>query len=283
MRKIIKKIIRGIERFLKELFGTLKWLFYFILKTDCRNHVPHVDGAERLIVLATGPSLTEAIGKIDFSSADVSAMNVFFNSPWYRKIRPRYYVIADPLLFSKEEYYAPLMTDTDWDMYLFVPYECWNGNRQLKHVPNPHITVVPFQMEVFEGFRFMKDFIYRKGLSMPKAQNVLVASIFTGINMGYKEILLYGADHSWTKTLGVNAQNQVCTVNTHFQDNAPVTFSPFWKNPDTKEAYTMQELLRAFADMFASYHEIRHFADKHGCRILNCTPDSLIDAFERLA
>ena len=116
---------------------------------------------------------------------------------------------------------------------------------------------------------------------MPKAQNVLVPSIFNAINMGYKEIRIYGADHSWLECIRVDNQNRVCLTDSHFYDKEKVKLEPWIKATPGREVYKMHEVLRDIAQMFDSYHQIRWYADKVGRRVVNCTKDSFIDAFER--
>ena len=152
----------------------------------------------------------------------------------------------------------------------------------MSYSTNNCIKIVHFNNVTYDGFECFRNFLYKKGWAMPRVQNVVVASIFLGINMGYKTIRLYGVDHSWTRTLGVNTKNQVCAVDSHFYDNQPAHFTPYGKDPTTKKIMTLDELLHAFARMFESYHKLRKYADSRRCRILNCTKDSFIDAFERM-
>ena len=115
---------------------------------------------------------------------------------------------------------------------------------------------------------------------MPRPQNVVIPSIFIGINEGYKQIDLYGVDHSWTKEIRVNNNNQVCLINSHFFDNKTPELKP-WHKGIGEPVYKMHEILRDLAWMFDGYYKLREYADNIGCRIINKTPDSFIDAFER--
>jgi len=274
MIKLIKQIIKGITNFIRKIYYTIKYFILILLRTDLRNHLSRVEGANILCVLGNGPSLNEDIKSINFNNADFCVVNRFYLSPYYKIVKPKYYVLADPAFFEKEEEMMKIVDGVDWNMVLFVTYSGWEKMNFLQTLSNEKIKVVPYHAIPYIGFKSLQIFFYKRGLSMPKAQNVLVPSIFNGINMGYKEIRLYGADHSWTRTLGVNSQNQVCAIDTHFYDKGKVNFVPY-------NSLKMHELLRAFAQMFESYHQIRWYADKVGCRITNCTKESFIDAFER--
>lgn len=273
--------VKYIKKLLYTILYTVYWILYLLLRTDCRNHIPNIKGAEKLVILANGPSLKEEIANIDFKGKDISVLNDFYKSPWYKTLKPNYYVLADPMFFLNEDFFMSFIKDINWDMYLYVPYYYWNKMDILKKMNHSYIKVIPYHSENYNGFMCLKNLLYKEGLSMPKVQNVLVASIFTGLNMGYKYIYLYGVDHSWTKTLGVNNNNEVCAVDSHFYDTDKPSFSPYWKNPATREQYKMHELLRDFAYMFESYHELRCYADSLGSKIVNMTKNSFIDAFER--
>lgn len=276
-KAIIKKCLNGIQK----TFNSILWVCIALFRQGFKNRIKSENREKNLVILAGGPSLKNDIENIDFNSSDISVVNAFFQSPWFKRLKPHYYVVADPVFFRREENLSPIIRDVDWDMVLLVPTIAWKNMKNLHSVPNKNITILPYNSLPYNGFECIKYKLYENGLSMPKVQNVLVASIFTGINLGYKEIRLYGVDHSWTKTLGVNSQNEVCAVDDHFYDKNESTFSPYWKDPETKEMFKMHELLRAFAQMFESYHVLRGYADYKGVRIVNCTKESFIDAFER--
>jgi hypothetical protein len=269
-------------------FYKLLQFFYFLIRllltTDLRNHIPENEtGAKKkIVILANGPSLKNEIDKIDFTNCEISVLNHFYKSSWFNQIKPRYYVIADPLFFEDESNYLPLIKAVEWEMLLFVPFYSYKRCSILRCLPSNLIKVIPYHTIPYKGWHLFEFFFYRKGLAMPRAQNVLVASIFTSINMGYKEIDIFGADHSWTQTLGVNETNQVCAVDMHFyEDEKKVTYAPYWKDPNKGTLYSMDEILYYFSLMFKSYHLIRKYADYRGCKITNCTKGSFIDAFER--
>lgn len=275
-----KVLIKSIYKVLINIIISLKWIVKVFLCSDLRNHICHLNNNTLLTILANGPSLKEDLVNLDISRGDFCVVNRFYESPYYFKVKPKYYVLADPAFFDKEEEIKKLIDSVDWEMMLFVTYSGWKNLKFLRNIPNNKIKVIPYHTNPYNGFMWLKLFLYRKGLSMPPAQNVLVPSIFNGINMGYKEIRLYGVDHSWTKSLCVDKNNQVCAIDLHFyEDDNDIKLLPYLKC--NGEYYRLHALLRDFAQMFDSYHQIRWYADKVGCKIINCTKDSFIDAFER--
>lgn len=273
----MKQIIKAFSDSLSRCIATVIWLLRAFVLTDLRNHIKKGDH-QKLSILANGPSLSKELESINLHEGDFSVLNFFYKSPVFKQLKPAVYVLADPYFFT-EDHMMPIIESVDWPMSLFIPYRAWRSVRVLKNCPNNHIQVVPYHTGHYAGFECIRQWLYKHGLSMPVAQNVLVPSIFNAINMGYKEILLYGVDHSWTETIRVNEKNEVCQVNSHFYDDKKVDLKPFKKC--SGEQYLMHEALRDFAQMFESYHYIRKYADQVGCKIINCTKNSFIDAFER--
>lgn len=96
--------------------------------------------------------------------------------------------------------------------------------------------------------------------------------------MGYKKILLFGADHTWTKTLDVDDENFVVTVQPHFyEDNEEERR----RVRDTYRGIRLHQVLESMSIAFKSYWEIKDYARAKGVEIINGTPGSMIDAFSR--
>ena len=87
-----------------------------------------------------------------------------------------------------------------------------------------------------------------------------------------------GADHSWTKTLSVNEQNEVVSIQPHF-----------YKEDEKEEKrikvdylkYPLHQIIYSFYLAFKAYHSIQRYAEAKGVNIYNSTPGSFIDAFPR--
>jgi hypothetical protein len=122
--------------------------------------------------------------------------------------------------------------------------------------------------------------LYKSYLGGPPMKNVLIASIYLSINIGFKQINLLGSDHSWTSALIVNEMNQVCLADSHFYDKQSVKQKPLRHIYGSE--YKMHEILRDFALMFEGYHVLNQYANYLGCRVYNKCQNSFIDAFERV-
>ena len=99
---------------------------------------------------------------------------------------------------------------------------------------------------------------------------------------GYKNIELYGADHTMFLELAVNQNNELCSLDTHFYENGKPQMHVL-KNCLTTEdkAFKVHEFLYIVYVMFHSHYLLKQFADYKGAHILNCTPNSMIDVYDR--
>ena len=114
---------------------------------------------------------------------------------------------------------------------------------------------------------------------MPRPRNVLIPSIMLGIALGFSTIYVAGADHSWTRTLSVDDDNRVVSIQPHF-----------YKEDEREEKrvrkdymnYPLHMILQSFYVAFRSYFTIARYARHRSVKIFNITPGSFIDAFPRL-
>ena len=272
----IKNKIKTSAQFVLKLYNTLVWFLFQTMHYGFKNYIVKSKVNDLITILGNGPSFSEDICKLDFLDGDYCVVNYFFESSFFRKLKPKYYVLADPAFFQTEAI-DRIVSQLQWEMQLFVQYRVWK--KYYKRRSYKWLKIVPYNDYSYQGFKKLKILLYKKGLSMPSPQNVLIPCLFNAINMGYKEIRLYGADHSWTKTLCVTKDNVVCAVDCHFYKEARL--APYWKGRQGVY-YKIHELLRDFANMFEGYHQIKEYANICGTRILNYTKDSFIDAFEKV-
>ncbi|MDE6121454.1 MAG: hypothetical protein K2F63_06660, partial [Muribaculaceae bacterium] len=142
-----------------------------------------------------------------------------------------------------------------------------------------NVEIRAFNAVGVEGFQWLEHTFYKWGLGMPRPRNVLIPAIMIALGEGFREVLVFGADHSWMSTLSVTDRNEVVSVQPHF-----------YKDGEEEEArvrheyrgYRLDQIVESFAIAFRAYHRIEAFARKCGARVVNATPGSFIDAFERL-
>lgn len=273
-----------ISDFVSQTGQSLKSIVKLVLQSR-RSSVTRADRNGRpLLILGNGPSLARNIADdMDIlRTNDTLAVNFAANTDEFLEIRPRYYLLMDPYFFNPNPTDPNVMRMFDrlsrlvtWDMTLFIPTR---RNPGALGIDNPHIRVSQFNPIGVEGFAWLERLAIRCRRGLPRPRNVLIPAIMIGIWLGYKEIYLLGADHSWLRTLDVDDNNNVVSIQPHFYEDG---------EEEHKRVATMfrdirlHELLGSFALAFKGYHSIRRYTDTVDVDIYNATPGSYIDAFPR--
>lgn len=248
-----------------------------------RNGAYAPRGDRPLYIMGNGPSLrTNLDNNLELlERSDTLAVNFAANTPEFRILRPKYYVLADPHFFRNlsDKNVAALsesLKGVDWPMTLFVPAKSRRSAARM--IGNPMVSVEGFNFLAAEGWTWLEQFMFRLRLGMPRPRNVLIPSIMIGIWLGYKKIYILGADHSWLKTLDVDSDNRVVSVQPHFykEDSHEVE-----RINRTYLDLKLHQVLESMTIAFASYHKINAYASRCGITIINATPGSFIDAFPR--
>lgn len=268
------------DSFLTKLAQSTKSIVKIALSSHhCR--ITAADAPDNIIILGNGPSLADTIR--DFSAqlaaTPTLAVNFAANTPEFRQLRPRYYMLADPHFFaSGNENVDRLIANinaVDWDMTLFLPFVAKGASSKIN---SEKVKIEYYNAIGVEGFQWLENAAFKSGRGMPRPRNVLIPSIMIALKMGYKNVWVAGADHSWTKTLSVNDRNEVVSIQPHF-----------YKEDEKEERrirtdylrYPLHQILYSFYVAFRSYFTIQRYAESRGVKIFNVTPESFIDAFPR--
>lgn len=270
---------------MKKVFDTIKSLAKVcLLSRPTPRPKKAVKPAESLIILANGPSLAKTLEDFgpQLAKMPTLALNFMANSPEFFNIKPDYYVLADPLFFKGAglENVNKLwenLQKIDWPVQLCVPRQFRNAAQKLIG-DNDNVTIVPYNFIGAEGYGPAVRWLFRHRLAMPRPRNVLIPSIMLGIWAGYKSIILTGADHSWLKTLAVDDENFVVSVQPHFYADSKAERQRAQRQFNNIK---LHQVLDSFRIAFLSYHVLRNFADSQQISVINATPGSFIDAFER--
>lgn len=257
-----------------------------LLQSKWNIHIPTASKDEEIVVLGNGPSLNDTIqNHSDFlKGRTLLAVNFSANAPVFFDLKPNYYVLADPHFFSGTEHdnvknLWDNLSKATWKLTIFVPTKAALSTSILSQIKNnTNLSIVRYNLTPIEGFDWLEDLSYSRGLGMPRPRNVLIPSLMLALRMNFKTIYVAGADHSWTKTITVNEQNQVISIQPHFykEDDKEL------KRIDTEYMhYPFHQILYSFYVAFKSYFTIQRFAVKQGAKIWNITKGSFIDAFPR--
>lgn len=284
-----EKTYKGITGFVNNAVNTCLSVMKILFQSKFGTNMPKAT-ENACVVLANGPSLKTSLQEHPdfFRKHPLVVVNTFSITATYTELKPEYYVILDPFFWKGsteviKNTIRALEEKTTWDMVLLVPQHALKTSiftdLQKK---NPRIKVHRFNYTVYKGFESVGHWFYRKNLAMPQSHNVSIASLFLSVNMGFKEVFLVGADHTWHENLHVNQENILCTKDIHFYDNAPVTtYKPFLKEGRPNETQKTYEFFWIWSRTFLGYFQVDAYAKYHHCKIWNASAVSFIDAFER--
>lgn len=249
---------------------------------------------KKCIILGNGPSLNQSLSiyKSTFDDYDLICVNNFASSPFYEEIKPAYYILAAHIFFyeehklsqkyinSRNEIFHHIETKTTWDLTIMFPFMAKKSSFLSSFLmKNKNITPVFFNTTPIEGIPFVNHLFFRKGFGSPRPHNVLIPAIMNSIYLGYSEIYIVGADHSWLPEISVNEQNEALVHQKHFYDENE-------SKPDKMEDYInrprrLHEIIHKFYLSFKGYWEIQKYATSKNIKIYNASELSMIDAFER--
>lgn len=276
----------GISHFIQQTLASGKSIVKLALQSRRCGITSASDRDHPIIIMGNGPSLAETMRDQAESLRrhPLMAVNFAANAEEFYQFRPQYYVMADPVFFSDDPHsnvsqlWQNFNRRVDWPMTIFVPSPFKNlaGSR----LNNASIRIETFNMIGVEGYDWLENAAYSSGRGMPRPRNVLIVAIMVAMKMGYREIYLTGADHSWTRTLEVGDDNIVVSVQPHFykdNDAEHARVASVYKN------IRLHELLLSFHIAFKAYFSIARYAASRGVSIYNATPGSFIDAFPRAA
>lgn len=238
-------------------------------------------------VLANGPSLKTELEALQndvfFRKSKKCVLNYFVETPLFVKLKPDYYFLADPLFFRGEisqrniDLLKAINNNTTWPMSLFVPYYGYDVANKL--FDNACIKVIPITSLLFEGFEKNRFISYKKGIAVPSFVNVTIMVEYVMLNLGCKNIRLYGVDHTFFNNFVVDDNNELRYEDQHFYGKEYCYVALH----SDGTPWNLTEFLYDKYLTFAEHMRMRDYADYLGARIINCTKVSLIDAYERLS
>ena len=218
--------------------------------------------------------LPRLIARREYEARDFMAVNFFAEDDRFEVVRPGYYVLSDPMFFRDSEcrdrvaaLYRTLDSKVTWPMTLYVQFYNPEKFDYRAALPNPRIRIVRFHTQVY-------------GLGSANFGTVVQVGEYVALLLGYRQIELYGVDHTLLDGLCVDDANRLCRADRHYYDAGPRAPQPIYmKVPHVP--YTMSVYLAEVAELFRGHEVLRDYAASLGARIVNRTRGSMIDAYER--
>jgi len=255
----------------------------FSLPSTISIRKKRIEGKGTIHILGNGPSL-----KNDYSaflsslsvSDSVMVVNLFAITALYEELKPQYYIVADPSFFAgeKNETVSALISKTEWDLQLFVPYAARKSPLICSIKENKFIHVnYLLNSPIVDGCACMNHFLYKHDMANPPYRNVLIAAIFYCIKMSFSRIIIWGADHSWHEDFIVGTDNIVYIDDKHFYgENKKFAHLNRYGNH-----IKMHEEFISIARALKVYHSLERFSQVYHCKIVNRSSKTFIDAFSR--
>ncbi|RMJ03924.1 MULTISPECIES: hypothetical protein [Gammaproteobacteria] len=253
---------------------------------------PLEDRKPSLVILANGPGLSHYIEGLSEPEASTDSMcvNLFALNSNFEFFKPRHYVIFDPLFVvglddpdsMASKVFRSIHSKLSWHMTLYIPLRFKGYEAQIEKLA----SVEKLRIVYFRDAGLPLDggattlWLMDKQVIMPRAQNVLVAAIYIGILLGYPKIFLEGADHSWHRYLHLNDENKLMIKDVHFYDGNP-KMTPLLKDAENRVHFSVEDIFRAYYLLHKSYRVLAKISKRRGVQVINRTPDSFIDAFQK--
>ena len=199
-------------------------------------------------------------------------------------------VLRQVILFSENERIKKfqestvkaLIDNTKWEMNLIVPYSAKNSFLLNKiEATNSFINIFYFKnIQIIGGFQTLNNFLFTHNLANPFYMTVLINAIFSSLKMGFKKIIIWGADHSWHENYKLSKNNYINRIDKHFSDKNDIGNLIVLKKPDGSPVKVHEEFLN-MSSVFKVYHSLESFSRKLNCKIINLSSKTWIDAFAR--
>lgn len=287
--KLSEKIILA----MRHTFDTALYFAVMAVKENFCDYVGRagrgVASREKVAILGNGPSLAEELPALMASKDDYDfmAVNFFAEDERFAELKPAFYTLSDPMFFRKtamqsrvDALYKLLNERVTWPMTLYVQYYNPEHFDYRAALTNGNIRVVPFHTTLYEGFPSVRRWLFRHGLGSANYGTVVQVCEYIALHLGYRQLELYGVDHTLLNGLVVDAENRLCRCDSHYYDTAPAEPKPVMKKVPA-EPYTIAEYLAETAQLFRGHEILRDYADSLGAEILNCTECSMIDAYKK--
>lgn len=283
--------------FIKKTLGSVLFFFRLLFKEGLGNPFKPYRKAKRdnaAVILANGPSLKDFLKNLaekmkQYSGADFFVVNDFVNDAAFSVLKPRHYVLSDPLFFWDTVYKErghkvmdAIGEKANWQMFLYIPYIYLKSDYLLPVKENKNVTIIGFHSLHYAGLESLRHFYYKRGLGNGEFGSVVINAIYAALILGYKDIQLYGVDHTFFDGLFVDQNNVFCHKEEHFYTQE-VKLKPMlchYFKGETRN-YTVSYYLQEKASIFEGHEVMERFSRSIGARILNCTGCSMIDAYER--
>lgn len=213
----------------------------------------NIHQGERCFILGTGPSL-KSVNPTYLKNEKIFGVNYLFKGNIIEHITPDYYCLYDQIFHTTDKETTKKLVESFPNTTFFLRTKAYDGLKNIIKSDNIYFQ----QCDQFQ----YEDYIrvdMQKNMTAPF--NVVLGCIQTAIYMGFKEIYLLGCDFNSFASLKQE----------HFYDKDTV--------PDRTMSIGFE--LKYYSMVSYHHYALEKYAKEHNIRIINLTPNSLLDAYER--
>lgn len=289
----IRKALRGFVDAIADFERFLVYVGQLAFYDTFKNYIKKEFHSKDLVVLVNGPSLKDSIHKIisnkEYEKNDLITVNFMVNDDTFYVIKPKCLVISDYTLFhlsiGNEEkvvsFFDSINNKVNWELTIYVTYSLYKDKQWRAQFRNPMVKLIPIHSVESPDSITASYWLHRLGWLGANYGSVLHHAIYVGMLSGYKKIYLYGADHTFFDGLCVDDENRVCRKISHFYDDETEIRPIYHIYTGERKPYKMSYFLMEYQRVFLGHDILRYIADRLNVKIINKTPVSLIDSYER--
>lgn len=251
-----------IDRRVYQIFNVFSDLYFYLLKAaGCKlvrdnRRFKNIHKGERCFIIGLGPSLVSTDLNL-LNDEVIFAVNKYCWSAWAKKIKPKYYVLMDTAFFSWQKNITSEIFKTFPESQYFINIKAKKAFQNTKGLPR------------FINYIYAKKIQYSSYVqcdpskNMTASMNVINTTIQIAMYMGFSSIYLLGCDF-----------NQFCEPNIKLH---------CWptRDDDVSLKLSLKDTLERHSVMMEHHYALEREARKRKIEIINLTPNSLIDAYEK--
>jgi len=263
-------------------------IYFFKTIRNPRELIQRKAISNKLVIIGTGPSVNSDINNLlsDRDRNHYMVLNSLALSDLFLSLRPEYYVFVDPLFFTPfkertnkvDSTIKRISTEVNWPMKLIVPKRYSKSSTISELRENKCISFEFFSYKpIIGGTMGVSANLFSLGLASPHFKNVLVASIYYGILLGYRNLNIFGADHSWHEEMRLN-NNKTLEISDRQFYSGDVNW--IVQNENKDKSLRPKVKLKRISEVLESYDYLELYAKKRNVEIRNLSSKSWIDNFK---
>lgn len=267
----------------------LKYLDFRDLYVYSRNKSKRVKYSElnkknnTALIFGNGPSLNVILNQtVKLDNADIFVCNGFATTNSYEILKPRNYVLLDPLYFDFDNKYVKerinnvietwdaIISKTTWKINLYTSVLDDASYKFIKSKITSNITWVNILPLSFKGNQKYKYII--NGLGLLGGQTVTHFSLQIALLKRYEEVFLCGVDLDWVENIKYDYNNnKVYLLNKHFFDETKLYYGEAGLYKDASLILEFNSLYKTFM----SFNELYNFAKHLNVKVFRATKSFL--------